>query len=43
MKITKNAVAGTLESSDAMVTVEPNAEGFRQAGFAVDDGLWTVR
>ena len=23
----KNAVAGTLESSDAMVTVEPNAEG----------------
>ena len=27
MKITKNAVAGTLESSDAMVTVEPNAEG----------------
>ena len=27
MKIIKNAVAGTLESSDAMVTVEPNAEG----------------
>lgn len=27
VKITKNAVAGTLESSDAMVTVEPNAEG----------------
>ncbi len=27
MKITKNAVSGTLESSDAMVTVEPNAEG----------------
>ncbi|MGE4352580.1 MAG: citrate lyase acyl carrier protein [Oscillospiraceae bacterium] len=24
MKITKYAVAGTLESSDAMVTVEPN-------------------
>lgn len=27
MKIIKNAVAGTLESSDALVTVEPNAEG----------------
>ena len=27
MKIIKNAVAGTLESSDALVTVEPNTEG----------------
>ena len=27
MEIKKSAVAGTLESSDAMVTVEPNAEG----------------
>lgn len=27
MKIMKNAVAGTLESSDAMVTVEPNENG----------------
>lgn len=27
MKILKNAVAGTLESSDAMVTVEPLQEG----------------
>lgn len=27
MKIVKNAVAGTLESSDALVTVEPNEEG----------------
>ncbi|MGN1377302.1 MAG: citrate lyase acyl carrier protein [Dorea sp.] len=27
MKIQKPAVAGTLESSDAMVTVEPNEEG----------------
>lgn len=27
MKIEKLAVAGTLESSDAMVTVEPNKEG----------------
>ena len=27
VKITKNAIAGTLESSDAMVTVEPNEEG----------------
>ncbi len=27
MKIKKPAVAGTLESSDAMVTIEPNEEG----------------
>ena len=27
MEIKKNAVAGTLESSDAMVTVEPNGQG----------------
>lgn len=27
MEIRKNAVAGTLESSDAMVTVEPNGQG----------------
>ena len=27
MKITKAAVAGTLESSDAMVTIEPNESG----------------
>ena len=27
MQIEKNAVAGTLESSDAMVTVEPGANG----------------
>lgn len=27
MNIEKSAVAGTLESSDAMVTVEPNEEG----------------
>ena len=27
MKIEKPAVAGTLESSDAMVTIEPNEEG----------------
>lgn len=27
MKLEKSAVAGTLESSDAMVTVEPAAEG----------------
>ena len=27
MNITKSAVAGTLESSDAMVTIEPNASG----------------
>lgn len=27
MEIRKTAVAGTLESSDAMVTVEPNEEG----------------
>ena len=27
MQIEKNAVAGTLESSDAMVTVEPAASG----------------
>lgn len=27
MKIQKPAVAGTLESSDAMVTVEPNEDG----------------
>ena len=27
MKIIKNAVAGTLESSDSLVTVEPNTEG----------------
>lgn len=27
MKIIKSAVAGTLESSDAMVTVEPNESG----------------
>lgn len=28
MKIQKPAVAGTLESSDAMVTVEPGEEGY---------------
>ncbi len=33
MKIEKPAVAGTLESSDAMVTVEPNEEG---AGIRLD-------
>lgn len=27
MQIEKNAVAGTLESSDAMVTVEPGTNG----------------
>lgn len=27
MEITKSAVAGTLESSDAMVTIEPNDDG----------------
>ncbi len=27
MNITKTAVAGTLESSDAMVTIEPNESG----------------
>lgn len=27
MEIKKNAVAGTLESSDAMATVEPNGQG----------------
>lgn len=27
MNITKHAVAGTLESSDCMVTIEPNASG----------------
>lgn len=27
MEITKSAVAGTLESSDAMVTIEPNENG----------------
>ncbi len=29
MKLTKPAVAGTLESSDAQVTVEPGAEGIQ--------------
>ncbi len=36
MDITKNAVAGTLESSDCMVTIEPNDSG---VDFSLDSSV----
>ena len=40
MKIERAAVAGTLESSDAQITVEPGTEGIELISLESRSGRW---
>ena len=42
MKLIHKAMAGTMESSDIMVTIEPKEEGGIQLELTIDIKIWTL-